>query len=147
MPQKLKLTEKVEFGSRSQYDWDTYFALSCRFDQQADKGKGAFVAVAPGDGHVATHSHAWRFIPGDDFDISVESFRNTACTAERSKRFNLKCHTKIEYKLDDKGQQVLVAGKDAEGKPTKEPVATAIIVQVSKPKAGETADAPAAVAA
>lgn len=144
MPQKLAKKEHVEFGGRNQYDWDTYFKLTSKVND-----KGDIVAAEPAE---ATHSDQWRFVKGDDFDITVESFRNTVCTASRSKRFGLKASTQIEYKLDDKGNQVLAPALDADGKamkgedgkPVMEPVAIALVICVRKPTAEEVAAAAAA---
>lgn len=156
MPQKLSKKEEVSFNGRSQYDWDTYFKLT-----RAIGPDGELYDVK--DGQEGTHSYQYRFLKGEDFDITVESFRNTVCTAARSKRFGLKTSTHIEYKvkrdaegkpvLDKNGdeQLVMVAAKDADGnamkdeagKPVMEPVPIGLVVMVRKPTPEEAAAAAA----
>lgn len=134
MPKKLSKAEQVEFHSRSTYDWDKWFKLEL---VKNDKG----VLVRAPEGTAPTHSEQVQFTKGEDFDISVESFRNSVCTAARSKKFNLKAQTLIEYKVDDKGQPVLVKELDANGAvvlgedgktPNMVPVAIALVMQVRK---------------
>ena len=146
MPVKLAKAQHVEFNerNRSVYDWDTYFKLEFRRND-----KGQLVKAEEGTG---TEGDQWRFVKGEDFNTSVESFRNTACTAARSEKYGLKCRTQVEYALDKEGNRVMetvtetVTEKNDKGEEvTREvqvdrPVAIALILQAYKPAAGEKAE-------
>ena len=141
MPQKIEKANHVEFHerNRSQYDWDTFFKLE--FKRNA---KGELVKAQAGEG---TEGDQWRFVKGEDFVTSVESFRNTACTAARSEKFGLKCRTTVEYQLDKDGNRVTeeVDETDDKGVVTKvaRPIAIALILQAVKPAASDVAETPA----
>jgi hypothetical protein len=142
MPKKIEKTAHVEFHerNRSQYDWDTYFKLEFKRNAKGELVK----AQVAGEG---TEGDQWRFVKGEDFTTSVESFRNTACTAARSEKYGLKCRTMVEYQLDKDGNRVTEKVKETQVDESgvesevevEKPIAIALVLQAYKPAAGEPA--------